>query len=116
MKDIQHAQSSVNKFGGKYEDYIKIHEWLDQTKAHVADCRHRAILHTSFGIFLCEHFFGKTITNSDGKIISIRDVAEEHILEDFGGKFIPTMQDFLQNMPIEEWMNNNGLPPSITNV
>jgi hypothetical protein len=27
---------------------------MDQTKAQVADCRHRLILHNSFGIFLCE--------------------------------------------------------------
>lgn len=104
--------SSVKTFGGKSEDYIKIHEWFDQTKAHFPDLRHRAILHNSFGIFLCEQVFGKTIKNSNNQNISVKDIAEQHILEDFGGKFIPTIQDYLENMKFEEWINNNGTPPS----
>jgi hypothetical protein len=27
-----HAKSSVKKYGGKPEDYIHLHEWLDETK------------------------------------------------------------------------------------
>jgi hypothetical protein len=68
-----HAISSVEKFGGQVEDYLAIHQWFDQTKAHIADARHRAILHSSFGIFLCEQVFGATNKNPRGKPRSIRD-------------------------------------------
>jgi len=45
------------------EDYLKIHNWFDESKAHIADLRHRALRHHSSGIFLCEAIDGATITN-----------------------------------------------------
>jgi len=74
MKPYIHAELSVNKYGGKISDYIEIHNWFDQTKAHHADMRHRAILHNSWGIFLCEQKFGVAITNSVGKVEQVRDI------------------------------------------
>jgi hypothetical protein len=65
-KPYIHAQSSVKKHGGTPEDYLAIHEWFDQTKAFLPDQRHRALLHSSFGIFLCAQVFGKTFVNSAG--------------------------------------------------
>lgn len=56
---------------------------------------------------------GATITNSDGRVVSVRDVGEQHILEDYGGRFIPTPQDFLHGVPLEDWMlNGRGEPPT----
>jgi hypothetical protein len=98
-----HALSSVKKHGGKPEDYMAIHAWFDQTKAHLADARHRAILHSSFGIFLCEQVFGVTLKNSDGKEIPVRVIGEQHVKEDMGGG-IPTIQDWLLELPLRPWM------------
>lgn len=112
MKPFVHSQCSAKKYGGKPEDYLNIHNWFDQTKSHVPDLRHRAILHNSFGIFLCEQVFGTSITNSDGKLVSVRDIGEDHVSEDFHG-FIPTVQDFLSNIEFKPWMNNgDGRPDS----
>jgi hypothetical protein len=112
-----HAQSSAKKFGGKPEDYLAIHEWFDATKAVISDNRHRALRHHAEGIFLCAQVFGSTFTNSDGRTVSTRDVGEQHVLEDFGGKFIPTAQDYLQNMEFADWMNNGrGHPPSFNKI
>ncbi len=47
MKPYEHAMVSVKRWGGVPTDYQKIHDWFDQTKAHVPDMRHRAILHAS---------------------------------------------------------------------
>ena len=102
MKPHLHANSSVRKWGGKREDYQRIHDFFDQTKAHFPDMRHRAILHNSFDIYLCEQLFGITIINSDGKEVSVRDIGEAHILEDLNT--IPTLQDYLQHMTLEPWM------------
>jgi hypothetical protein len=44
--------------------------------------------------------------NSDNKKIHDRDIAEQHILEDFRGEFIPTMNDYINNMNLKGWMNN----------
>jgi hypothetical protein len=93
---------SAKKFGGKPEDYQKIHDFIDSSKAHVADVRHRALLHSSFGIYLCEQVFGTFIVNSNNDIVQVRDIAEEHIIEDLGK--IPSVQNWLDNMTIQPWM------------
>lgn len=102
MKPWIHAQNSAKRFGGIPDDYLKIHDWFDQTKAHFPDMRHRAILHSSFGIFLCEQIFGTFIVNESGKTVQVRDIAEFHVIEDLG--FIPTVQDYLKDMPFYEWL------------
>ena len=113
-KPFIHAQSSVRKFGGTIEDYLPIHNLLDSSKGAIADNRHRALTHTSWFLStILERIFGVTIKNSDGKDVSVRDVGEQHILEDFGGKFIPTAQDYLQEIEWHPWMDNGrGTPPS----
>lgn len=100
MKPWKHALNSARKHGGKPEDYLKIHDWFDQTKAHVADMRHRAVLHNSFGIYLLEQCFGTNLVNSDGKTVSVRDIGEEHVLEDLG--CIPTLVECLKTMPLKD--------------
>jgi hypothetical protein len=42
---VFHAVSSSKKYGGKPEDYIKIHQFFDASKAMMADLRHRALRH-----------------------------------------------------------------------
>lgn len=116
-KPYVHAESSVHQFGGRPEDYLAIHNWFDETKAILADSRHRALRHHAEGIFLCERLFGVTLTNSAGQVVSVRDIAEQHVLEDFGNRFIPTAQDYLQDLPIHDWMiNGRGEPPSFAKV
>jgi hypothetical protein len=117
-KPYIHAQSSAKKWGGKPEDFLAIHQWFDQTKAHLPDGRHRALLHHSFGIFLCEQVFGTNITNSDGNLVSVRAIGEQHVMEDFGMKFIPTVQDYLGELPYSPWLNNSPgcYPPSYKEI
>ena len=103
MKPHLHARLSVKKYGGALSDYMDIHEFIDSSKIAVADVRHRTMLHSSWGIYLTSKLFGELITNSDGKTVSVRDIAEEHIIQDLG--FIPTMEDWLKTMPIEGWMS-----------
>lgn len=102
MKPYTHAKNSVRKHGGRPEDYLPIHDLLDSPKAAHADVRHRAILHNSMGPFICERVFGTNITNSDGKLVSVRDIAEEHIVEDLGR--IPSVSDYLDGMPHYPWL------------
>lgn len=93
MNPVVHAKNSAKKYGGVLEDYMPVHLWMDQTKLHVGDLRHRVILHNSFGIGLCEAALGPLITNSDGKKVSVRAIAEDHVMEDVG--FIPSLEQAL---------------------
>lgn len=98
-----HAESTARVFGGRAEDYIQIHEWIDESKVCYGDFRHRALRHHTFGIAECVKVFGDHIVNSDGKKVSVRYVAEQHILEDCGGR-IPTVEDWLKEMKPQPWM------------
>ena len=102
MKPLLHAQISAKRFGGKHEDYQEIHDFMDHTKAIVPDERHRMILHNAWGIYIAEKVFGTFIINSSGKKISVRDVAEQHVVDDMG--FIPTLEQCLSSMTKEKWM------------
>lgn len=113
-KPYLHALSSARRFGGVPEDYMDIHNLMDSSKSAMPDNRHRALTHNSWFIgTILERIFGATFVNSAGKTVSVRDVAEQHVLEDYGGRFIPTAQDFLQEIEYREWMNGRGgVPPS----
>lgn len=102
MKPHIHAKNSANRFGGRPDDYQSIHDFIDSSKACVPDMRHRAVLHSAFGIFIVERVFGITMRNADAAIVSVRDVAEQHVIEDLGK--IPTLQDYLEHMTMQPWM------------
>lgn len=118
-----HAISSAKRFGGDPDDYFAIHDLMDKSKGAIPDNRHRALTHTSWFlstilelVHIPEKGWNGPILRrmSDGKQVSIREIAEQHVLEDFGS-FIPTAQDFLGEMEIKNWMNNGGhgdRPPS----
>lgn len=126
-----HAVSSARKHGGVWEDYIDIHHWFDESKAFLADFRHRALRHHAEGIFLCERIFGHTIDLSICRIcgeqadhkkhkpgllskadheflprqIPVRWIGEQHVQEDLG--FIPTASQWLESIQAEPWMNRS---------
>lgn len=100
-----HALSSARRYGGKPEDYVEIHNFMDSSKGTVADSRHRALTHTTWFLStILERVFGVVIENSEGKNVSVRDIGEQHVLEDFGGRYIPTVQDYFEGMEFKEWM------------
>jgi len=114
MKPYLHGKVSARKFGGCPEDYQEIHDFIDSTKAAFPDMRHRAILHNSFGIFICEKIFGINIKNSAGQLVSVRDIAEQHVIDDMGR--IPTLQDYLEGMPLYDWLGGRKYTKKKLNI
>lgn len=119
-KPYIHAVSSAKKFGGVFEDYLPIHEFLDSSKSVIADNRHRALTHNAWFIsVVIPRVFGEVFKRpSDGVTISSRDIAELHVLEDYRKRFIPSAHDFLSKIPFEDWMQNGekGAPESYRNL
>jgi len=111
---LVHSKSSVRLWGGNVEDYLPLHNKMDISKKYFSDNRHRALTHNMFFIFeVMIPLFGEYIDNSDGKTVSVKDICEYHILEDYGKKFIPNVSDFLQEMEVKSWMANGlGEKPS----
>ena len=107
-----HAMSSARRWGGTPDDYLAIHTWFDQSKEILADFRHRALRHHAEGCFMAERVFGVTVTNSVGRVVPVRFVAEQHITEDLGR--IPSFADWARCIRPEPWMGRSGpMPPDI---
>ena len=104
MNPLYHANANCAAYGGCVDDYLPIHNWMDASKVAIADSRHRILRHHSFGIFECEKTFGEYITNSDGKKVPVRVIAEDHVRQDCGGR-IPSLQDWVYNIRLQPWMN-----------
>ncbi len=100
-----HAVSSAKRFGGDEDSYLAIHRFFDCSKEMHGDFRHRALRHHTQGIFECERVFGVTITNSNGRIIPVRWIAEQHVMEDLG--FLPTLSDWLSCIRPKPWMTRS---------
>lgn len=106
-----HALSSVKRWGGCVEDYIELHQWFDESKKIIADPRHRALRHHAEGIFALEALFGLTVTNSQGHVVPVRLIGEQHVQEDLG--HIPSFADWARQIAPLPWMlrgNPKGSP------
>lgn len=101
---FHHSLSSVKKWGGAVEDYLLLHQFFDASKEMHGDFRHRALRHHAQGIFELERLFGVTITNSAGRVVPVRWVGEQHVIEDCG--FIPSLSDWLKHIEPQPWMNS----------
>ena len=62
-----HAVSSPESTAARPRTTSRSTQWFDASKAHHADFRHRALRHHTAGVFECEHEFGVTLTNADGR-------------------------------------------------
>ncbi len=114
MKPYLHAQVSVKKWGGEPGDYLAVHDFIDSSKAAHPDMRHRAVLHSAFGIYITERVFGHCLTLSTGRVVQVRDVAEQHVIDDLGR--IPTLQDYLTGMPLYDWLGGPKRERTVTQI
>ncbi len=110
MNSVYHARSAVRKWGGIVDDYIGVEELIDSSKQFVGDARHRALFHNTYGVWLCQRVFGRTIpVEKDNGIVEVpvRLVAEQHIIEDLG--WLPSPSDYFDGMPLKPWMSGAKL-------
>ena len=89
-----HSISSQKIFGGDPEDYIPIHSYIDRGRNHTHSDYHRIFTHHTLGVCDAIEHFGPTITNSRGRKVPTRLIAEQHLVEDLG--FIPTPDEILR--------------------
>ena len=105
-----HAVSSARKWGGTPNDSLMVHNLLDSSKVILADFRHRALFHHAQGCWLAEAILGPIITNSAGRVVPVRIIAEQHIAEDLGR--IPSFADWVRCIRPEPWMGRVGRRPT----
>lgn len=104
MNSWYHAVSCARKWGGEPEQYLPVHEFIDSSKKVIGDARHRSLYHHTFGVFLCQEIFGKTLAIGRVKV-PVRLIAERHILEDLG--WLPSPADYINGMTLQPWMTGS---------
>lgn len=92
-----HAVRSAEQFGGQPEAYLPVHTFLESSRLHVSDARHRVLLHTTLGVQTVEETVSLTV---DG--VPTRLIAESHIKTDLG--FVPSVEEALDDLPLEPWL------------
>lgn len=103
------TKESQSRWGGVPEDYLSIHEFLDERYPRIAN---RLIPHHhSLGIFDCESIFGEVIHNSIGRPIPVRVIAEKHINDELGS--IPPTLDLIQLIKPKPWMLRVAKPSRV---
>jgi hypothetical protein len=111
MKPLQHAKGTEVRHGGTWLDYIKVHSFIDSSKATFATTAHRALLHNQLGLELAVRIHGPVITNSDGVALDTRQIVIEHLEEDVG--MVPTLDQWLAGIPEEKVRRVRLLPREI---
>lgn len=111
MHTLYHAKSSAKKWGGEPEEYLPVHEFLDQSKVALGDVRHRAALHHTLGTRLAEQALGAVLTLSTGREVPVREVAERHIIEDLG--WLPTPADWFKTISLRAVPWAGGHPKAL---
>lgn len=101
-KKLNHSKLNVRRYGGREKDYDRIHELMDSP-----DGLGRIITHNVwFCYIIIPEIFGYTIKNADGKSVNTTDISMQHVSQNFMGKTVPTVQDYLDKMQPQPWMNN----------
>jgi len=96
MKPLQHAQISAKTHGGRWQDYIEVHNFLDSSKATCAHFKHRFLLHHREGVELGVRILGETVINSENKQIETRRLLTDHLIEDVGR--IASVEDWARDL------------------
>ncbi len=101
MNALEHAIASQKRRGGKVDDYLELHQFMDKSKEVISFNTHRCLTHHHFFILnVVLPIFGHYITNSDGKQVSVKDICEQdHVFLDYRSKFVPSLNDYVSLLP-----------------
>lgn len=84
------AEKGVGVNHTKAEYLKKKYNWSDEEYADILD--------------LASDRSGTSVINSDGNKVSVRDIAEDHIIQDMGE--IPSVSQYLEGMPMYDWLGH----------
>lgn len=101
MKPLQHARITAHRYGGEWQDWIAIHDWIDRSKMIFPSMQHRMFLHSDFGEWLTIKIHGDSIKARDGTVVSTGDLFRDHQVEDLG-RVVP-LSEWLREIDVEYW-------------
>jgi hypothetical protein len=114
MKPLQHARITARRYGGEWQDWIAIHNWIDRSKAVFPSMQHRMFLHSDFGEWLTVRIHGEKIGADGGTVIPTRDLFLDHQVEDLGR--VVTLAEWLREIDADYWMRRSRPPRHLEHV
>jgi hypothetical protein len=114
MKPLQHARITAYRYGGEWQDWIAIHDWIDRSKAIFPSMQHRMFLHSDFGEWLAIRIHGEAIEAKDGTVISTRDLFRDHQVEDLGRVIM--LAEWLHQVDTDYWMRRRKPPRHLEQI
>jgi hypothetical protein len=114
MKPLQHARITAHRYGGEWQDWIAIHDWIDRSKAIFPSMRRRMFIHSDFGEWLEVRIHGEKIGAEAGAVISTRNLFRDHQVEDPGR--VVTLAEWLCEIDADYWMRRRKPPRQLEQV
>lgn len=108
MKPLQHARITAHRYGGQWQDWIALHDWIDRSKMIFPSMQHRMFLHSDFGEWLTVQIHGESITAADGSVVVTRELFRDHQVEDVG-RVVP-LAEWLREIDAEYWKRRRPPP------
>jgi hypothetical protein len=114
MKPLQHARITAHRYGGRWQDWIAIHDWIDRSKIIFPSMQHRMFLHSDFGEWLAVRIHGEAISAEDGTLISTRGLFHDHQVEDLGR--VVSLEEWLGEVNADYWMRRRRPPRQLEQI
>lgn len=114
MKPLQHARITAHRYGGEWQDWIGVHDWIDRSKMIFPSMQHRMFLHSDFGEWLTVRIHGQRIKAANGTVVSTRDLFRDHQLEDLGR--IVTLAEWLREVDSDYWKRRRRPPRQLEQI
>ncbi len=114
MKPLQHAEITAHRYGGDWQDWIAIHNWIDRSKAIWPSMQHRIFLHSDFGEWLAVKIHGEAVSSKSGGAISARNLFRDHQVEDLGR--VVTLSEWLREVDAAYWTRRRKSPRRLEQI
>ncbi len=114
MKPLQHARITAHRYGGRWQDWIAIHDWIDRSKMVFSSMQHRMFLHSDFGEWLTVRIHGEAIKAAEGMAVSTRNLFRDHQVEDLGR--IVSLSEWLREADPEYWKRRRQPPRQLERI
>jgi hypothetical protein len=114
MKPLQHARITAHRYGGEWQDWIAMHDWIDRSKAIFPSMQHRMFLHSDFGEWLTVKIHGEATRSKSGAVIQTRDLFRDHQVEDLGR--VVTLAEWLREIDADYWTRRRKPPRHLEQV
>lgn len=114
MKPLQHARITAHRYGGEWQGWLGLHDWIDRSKMIFPSMQHRMFLHSDFGEWLTLQIHGESITAADGTAVPTRELFRDHQVEDVG-RVIP-LAEWLREIDAEYWKRRRPPPRRLESI